>query len=248
MLMSHGTTVLSMKKIELNKIQNEAARIAVGATKLVSLNSLHNEISWESLEKRRLDHKLTLFYKMLNNLKPQYLSSLVPQPVRNLSRYNLRNSNDLQTIAARTNQYYYSFLPSSIRALNSLPGEAKETDSVNSFKSYLKKNKDCYTGTRKAQILHTRLRTNYNSLNLDLFLKNISDSPLCSCGNNENTQHFFFLCKHYQAQRNALMNAISAYQTPLLNLLLYGDISLPQETNTNIFKHVQKFILETKRF
>lgn len=158
---------------ELNKIQNEAARIAVGATKLVSLNALYNEIGWESLEKRRLDHKLTLFYKMLNNL-----SSLVPQPVSNLSRYNLRNSNDLQTMAARTNQYYYSFLSSSIRAWNSLPGEAKEIDSINSFKSYLKKDKrnipkHYYTGTRKAQILHTRLRTNCSSLNLDFFLKNI---------------------------------------------------------------------------
>ena len=61
------------EKNELNKIQNEAARIAVGATKLVSLNALYNEIGWESLEKRRLDHKLTLFYKMLNNLTPQYL-------------------------------------------------------------------------------------------------------------------------------------------------------------------------------
>ena len=141
---------------EINKIQKEAARIAVGATKLVSLNALYYEIGLESLEKRRLDHKLTLFYRMLNNLTPQYLSSSVPPPVSNLSRCNLRNSNDLQTIAARTSQYYYSFLPSSIRAWNSLPGEAKEIDSVNSFKSYLKKDKrnipkPYYTGTRKAQ-------------------------------------------------------------------------------------------------
>ena len=35
------------------KIQNEAARIATGATKLVSLNALYNEIQWENLEERR---------------------------------------------------------------------------------------------------------------------------------------------------------------------------------------------------
>ena len=47
---------------------------------------------------------------------PLYLSSLVPQSVSNLSRYNLRNSNDLQTIDARTYQYDNSFfLPSSVR-------------------------------------------------------------------------------------------------------------------------------------
>ena len=32
------------KKNELDKIQNEAARIATGATKLVPLNALYNEI------------------------------------------------------------------------------------------------------------------------------------------------------------------------------------------------------------
>ena len=43
------------------------------------------------------------------------------------------------------------------------------------------------------------------------------------------------------------MNAVSAYQTHSLNLLLYGDMSLPQEINTNIFEHMQKFlVLNTK--
>ena len=123
---------------------------------------------------------------MMYNLTPLYLSSLVPQPVSNLSQYTLRNSNDLQTVAARLNQYYYSFLPLSIRAWNSLPNEVKQADSVNSFKCFLKKEnrtvpKHYYSGMRKAQILHTRLRTNCSSLNLDLFLKNISDSLLCRC-------------------------------------------------------------------
>ena len=167
-------------------------RIAVGAPKLVSLNALYNEIGWESLQNRRRYHKLILLYKMMHNLIPLYLSSLVPQPVSNLSRYHLRNSNDLQTVAARTNQYDLSFLSPSIKAWNNLPDEAKQTDSVNSFKHFLKKDKrtipkQYYYGTRKALILHTRLRTNCSSLSLDLFLQNISDSPLCSCGRIETT-------------------------------------------------------------
>ena len=101
---------------------------------------------------------------------------------------------------------------------------------------------------RKAQILHTRLRTNCSSLNLDLFLKNISDSLLCRCSRLENAQHFFFHCTHYQTQRTVLLNAVSAYQTPSLNVLLYGDISLSLETNVSIFAHVQKFIPDTNRF
>ena len=52
------------EKQELDKIQNEAARIASGTTKLVSFNSLYNENCWETLETRRNNHKMTLFYQM----------------------------------------------------------------------------------------------------------------------------------------------------------------------------------------
>ena len=130
----------------------------------VSIASLYKEIGWDSLEKRRTDHKLTLFYKMSHNLTPLYLSSLVPQSVSNISRYSLRNSNDLQTIDARTTLYYNSFLPSTVRAWNNVHDEAKQSDSLNTFKYCLNKNKTripkhFYVGSRKAQVLHTRLRT-----------------------------------------------------------------------------------------
>ena len=40
------------EKQELEKIQIEAARIASGATKLISIHNLYNEIGWETLEKK----------------------------------------------------------------------------------------------------------------------------------------------------------------------------------------------------
>ena len=134
---------------------------------------------------------------MTQNITPFYMSSLVPQSV-NISCYNLRNSNDLQTIDARTTLYFNSFLPATVRAWNDVPDEVKQSESLNTFKSFLNKDrmsvpKHFYAGNRKAQILHTRLRTNCSSLNLDLFLRNISDSPLCQCGSVENAQHFFSL-------------------------------------------------------
>ena len=225
-----------MKKIVLDKIQNEAARIATGATKLVSLNALSKEICWESLEQRRQNHRLTLFYKMFYNITPLYLSSLVPQSVSNLSQYSLRNSNDLQTVNARSSQYYHPFIPSTTRDWNSLSTETKQSDSVNSFKQFLNKDKPCvpsyfYTGSRIGQILHSRIRTYCSSFNLDLFLKNITESPLCRCGSIENAQHFFFHCRYYEVQRTELMIAISPYLNPSLKLLLYGDSNLSPEVN-----------------
>ena len=102
---------------------------------------------------------------MMHNLTPLYLSSLIPQSVSNLSRYNLRNANDLQTIDARTQQYYQSFLSSTTRDWNALSLEAKQSDSVHSFKRYLAKDNTSvpyhfYIGSRQSQILHTRLQTN----------------------------------------------------------------------------------------
>ena len=142
------------EKYELDKIQNEAARIATGATKLVSINNLFKEIYWESLQKRCNDHQLTFFFKMYNHLAPEYLSSLIPQQVNDISRYNLRNSDNIQTIRAKTNQYDNSFLPSVLRDLNTLPAETKQLNTLSSFNYFLKKDnkpvpKYYYYGKRK---------------------------------------------------------------------------------------------------
>ena len=44
------------EKTESDKIKNEAARIATGATKLVSLDALYKETQWDTLGKRRENH------------------------------------------------------------------------------------------------------------------------------------------------------------------------------------------------
>ena len=70
---------------ELDKIQNEAARIVTGATKLASIDSLYTETGWKTLGSRMKTHKLTMFYKMKNGLCPHYLVSLVPATVGSAS-------------------------------------------------------------------------------------------------------------------------------------------------------------------
>ena len=67
-LLEYGDVIwdncLQYEKQEIEKIQLEAARIATGTTKLVSINALYKEVGWETLEQRRQTHKLTLFFKM----------------------------------------------------------------------------------------------------------------------------------------------------------------------------------------
>ena len=79
------------EKSELDKIQNEAARIVTGCTKSVSIRNLNDETRYETLEERCEKHKLILFHKIAHNFTPSFLSSLVPQPVHAASSYNLRN-------------------------------------------------------------------------------------------------------------------------------------------------------------
>ena len=95
---------------ELDKIQNEAAKIVTGATKLAFIDSLHTETGWETLGSRRKTHKLTMFYKMKSGLCPDYLGSLVPATVGSASTYHLHNSSDLQTLHKKISSLLYIFL------------------------------------------------------------------------------------------------------------------------------------------
>ena len=103
------------EKNKLNNIQNEAARIVTGATKLASIDSLDTETGWETLGSRRKTHKLTMFYKIKNGLCPDYLAFLVPATVGSAPRHPLRNSSNLQTLHTNSRLYCASFLPSAVR-------------------------------------------------------------------------------------------------------------------------------------
>jgi hypothetical protein len=71
---------------KLENVQIEAARIATGGTRLVSINSLYKETGWETLQARREHHNF-FFHKMVNGLVPPYLSAIVPCNFENIHDY-----------------------------------------------------------------------------------------------------------------------------------------------------------------
>ena len=100
---------------ELEKIQTEALRIITGATRLVSIQNLYNESSFESLKSRRRQHKLVHFFKMKNcPSTPSYLSNLITEPVGTVANYGLRNFDHIRNVTKNTNHFALSFLPSTI--------------------------------------------------------------------------------------------------------------------------------------
>ena len=124
--------------------------------------------------------------------------------------------------------------------------------SISAFKHKLykdiKKPPQYYCGKRLGQVHHTRLRLNCSSLHQNLFSKNIINDPYCECGEIEDTEHYLLNCNLYQNLSEELLNTVTTYCQPTLNVLLYGNANLSDSENKTIFSAVQEFILKTKRF
>ena len=179
----------SSESTVLESIQYEAARLVTGAIKGTNRQSLLEELGWVPLKTRRYVHKISMFYKMMNNLVPNYLSSLIPCQVSDRTTYPLRNSDDVSLLSCSTSRFQKSFLLSAISAWNSLSIDIRNSPSLGNFKSKVSRlflsDKRCIlheVGSRYASILHTRLRLHNSSLNYDLFQHNCISSPACECG------------------------------------------------------------------
>ncbi|MCG7879605.1 MAG: reverse transcriptase family protein, partial [Candidatus Thiodiazotropha endolucinida] len=238
-------------KMQLETIHNEAARIVTGATKLCSIQKLLSDLGWETLQERRTKHKLVILYKIFNGLTPDYLSDILPPLVRDANPYNLRNANNIQSMRTRTNLFFNSFFPSTIRAWNDLSEDIRAASSVASFKYRLNRNikkppKYFNAGSRIGQILHARLRMECSALNSHLYRKNIVPSPSCECGAFESPYHFLFQCTKHSAIRNTYLN--NYLHNHSTHELLYGKETSTDIENESLFLNVQEYILKSKRF
>ena len=249
----------------LESVQYEAARLVTCAIKGTNRLSMLQELSWDLLKTRRQIHKVSIFYKMTNNLLPNYLSSLVPCSVSARTTYSLRNKEDISVMYCSTTRFQNSFFPSAIRAWNLLPVDVRNSSSVANFKlkvgrifSRGMKCKLFEVGSRYASILHTRLRLNNTTLNYDLFLHNCISSPACVCGYyRETSKHYLLECSCFQVHRAHLLTSAAdclhyhwttANDNTKLKFLLYGCNEVDFDSNRTLFLAVQEFIINSRRF
>ena len=239
------------EKYEIEKIQIEAGRIVTGATRSCSKSKIIEETGWDTLEIRRYKHRMITFYKMVKGIAPSYLQILVPPSVHQVSQRSLRNNDQLVIPRSRTNIYNKSFIPQASVEWNALPTEAKNCTTLYTFKSFLNRNmtpvpKYYYSGERKAQILHTRLRLHCSSLNLDLYNNHVLENDKCSCGQTESTEHYILNCTNYREVRENTLGRITVPYN--IDILLEGCPLYSDDVNREIFLEVHNFILKTKRF
>ena len=76
----------------------------------------------------------------------------------------------------------------------------------------------------------------------------MTENPLCVCSTIETTKHFLLECPTFTQARTAMINTLSPFCNPSLNVLMYGDDRLDFRQNKFIFLTVQQRISESKRF
>ena len=197
-----------------------------------------------------------MFYKIRNNNAPSYLCDCLLPFERNENAYNLRNQTDYSNPFTRLQLYRNSFFPSSIKFWNNLTPEIRSAPTVSSFKkslindvNLLKPSRYYSYGCRVLNVLHTRLRHRSSNLNTDLLWVNLINDPGCVYGwVIEDAIHFFLECCLYVEAREQLTNNLQFLDSLLIETLLFGDDSLSEEQNAQIFKSVQWYIKQTKRF
>ena len=81
-------------------------RIITGATERSNINSMYEDLGWVSLSRRRLIHRLTLFYKITNNMTPKVKGQHQPDTRTKTTLYKI-------------------ILSATIREWNSLPMEVR---------------------------------------------------------------------------------------------------------------------------
>ena len=129
-------------KDKIQKIQNICLRFIFDIKKNVNVDhtSLRKKLNWLDMGSRRLKHGLTLIYKILHGLAPNYLRDSFTL-VNEVHNVNTRRSNNNiwipKNITSRIHRRSYVFEMANI--YNKIPENIKNSVSVNSFKKQIGK-------------------------------------------------------------------------------------------------------------
>ena len=129
--LSH-TPFLTRNMGKLEQIQYSAALAIPGAWKGTSREKLYDELGWESSNMRRWSRRLILFYKILNNITPDYTSYPIPQ--LKMFPYPFRKEDVVGQIRARTSKLKSSFYPHCLSEWNKLDPSITSSPSLSNFK------------------------------------------------------------------------------------------------------------------
>ena len=261
---SHEITLHRLME-RLESVQYSAGLAITGAWKGTSRSKIYEELGWESLNDRRWNRWLVLFFKFINKLTPEY--TRYPIPSFGCSNYNLRNQTVIGRMNARTDHFGSSLYPNCLKEWNDLPPAIGESPTVASFKSKLfslsRPPQKLTYGIYNAEGLAilTQLRVGLSQLKSHIFNHNFRetvDPMFLVNGGIEDTEHFLLQCHAYSEQRRHLLGAINEVfqlhnvsnspNQALVQTMLYCDERFTYNQNRQISEATVQFIRTPERF
>lgn len=265
----YGGNLTTFDSTRLEKAQNRAARLITGTVRRTHVAGLREELGWSSVADRRKKDKLLLFHRLVHDhVIPEFIRAIAPNTREAVSGIPLRSTTEitLRQPGSRTAAYSRSFVPSTTRCWNELPTELRLLDSHKRFKKKIgelmgpdRPNPFYIYGSKRGNILHTRLRLNASSLKAHRFSFGHIESPQCLCGyKNEDTTHFLLHCPQYDIAREELYDSLTTllrhnfkdlFLKEQINIMLNGPQGKPnQNIASKVAIAIQTFINKTNRF
>ena len=200
--------------------------------------------------------RLTLLYKIVNNLPPDYTMDPIPQ--LHQSHYSLRKRDVVGRVMARTDKFKSSFYPHCLCEWNDIEPEIRLTPSVAVFKKKILSTIHPPPPANSVFGIHDPIGPSFLTPQIQ---KHFWDTvnPMCLSNDGiEGAEHFLLLCPSFDAQRRDLLAGVYDVLRPfghsnlsnkvLTQLLLYGDEKFSCDLNRTIFNLTIQFIRKTGRF
>ena len=128
-------TAQNIKKLE--QVQRRAIRwVKHDYSRFSSVSTMQHELGWRTLENRRADARLILFYKIITNQIAIPIPHYLQTPLR-YSRH--QNSRSFIQVHSNTLAFQNSFFPWSVKLWNKLPEEIVNTSELDVFKTQVSK-------------------------------------------------------------------------------------------------------------
>ena len=121
---------------QIEKVQRRAARFVSNRYhNTSSVSDMLQNLNWPSLEIRRTQSRLVMFYKIIHNvvaiMPPEFLLQPADSRTRQGSAYSYKH------ISTSKDSYRYSFYPRTVSQWNLLPASAQSADTVDLFKTLI---------------------------------------------------------------------------------------------------------------
>ena len=255
---------------KLDQLQREAMLMITCGYQRTPTANLYLETGIEYLHERRKQHRLVIYFKMLNNLAPDHLAKLATPSITEHRQRLLRNNQDptLRVMPyARTTRLANSFIFHTTKDWNKLSPSYRSISTLTAFKKKLKSlvpTKPVHIFQNlagRASVHHTRIRLGLSPLKQQLYSFGIITSPMCeNCDLEEESAILYFLhCPKFSAQQTVLLvNSCSILpfdvltglqdENMLVNCLLKGIHDISPNINQKLLHTVLEYIKQTNRF